>query len=151
MRRANGLAAIGWGGLIAGTLDMLAAFGLAGLRGRGPDVVLHYIASGVLGVRAFTGGVRTGALGLGLHFLIAFTAADFYWAASRRVRVLVKRPVIFGLLYGMVIYAVMNYVVVPLSRIGRVVPGPVSGMVIAIVVVMVCVGLPISLVARRYS
>jgi hypothetical protein len=150
-RRSNAWAAIGWGGLIAGTLDILAAFVLAGLRGRGPDVVLHFIASGLLGVKAFRGGVATGALGLLCHFLIAFGAAAAYWLASRWWKVLVRQAVLCGLLYGIPLYAFTNFVIVPLSRIGWQGVAPPSAMLISVVVLMVCVGLPVGLATRRYS
>ena len=150
-RRENALAAIGWGGLIAGTLDILSAFVLAGMRGRGPDVVLHYIASGLLGVSAFRGGWPTGFLGLACHFAIAYGAAAAYWYLSRVMPVLVKRPVICGLLYGIPVYLVTNFVIVPLSKIGMRPLGPPSGIVIALAVLMVFVGVPIAMATQRYS
>ena len=61
-----------WGGLIAGTLDICAAFLTAWLRaGVTPVRVLHFVASGLIGAAAFNGGARTAILGLALHFLIA--------------------------------------------------------------------------------
>lgn len=140
-----------WGGLIAGTLDILAAFVITGFRGRGPQVVLQSIASGLLGRRAFQGGVPTEALGLVCHYAIAFGAAAAYFAVSRFVPILIKRAVICGLLYGIVVYAVTNYAIVPLSRIGRVITGPPSSMVVGVLVLMVFVGLPIALATKRFA
>jgi len=151
--RSDSDSAVGifWGGLIAGTLDILAAFVVTGFKGRGPDVVLHGIASGLLGPKAFRGGIATAALGLACHYAIAFGAAAAYYAVSRVLPVLVRRAVICGLLYGVVVYVVTNYVIVPLSRIGRVITGPPSSMIIGLLVLMVFVGLPISLAIRRYA
>jgi len=140
-----------WGGLIAGTLDILAAFVITGFRGRGPDVVLHYIASGLLGAKAFRGGLPTAALGLACHYAIAFGAAAVYYAASLLMPVLVKRAVICGLLYGIPVYLVTNFVIVPLSRIGHVAVGPPSSVIIGVLVLMVFVGLPIGLATRRFA
>jgi len=150
-KRDRAMAAIAVGGLTAGTLDILAAFLLAGMRHVGPDRVLHYIASGLLGTRAFIGGWTTGTLGLVLHFLIAFGAAGVYWLLSRGLRVMVTHPVVCGLLYGIPVYLFTNYVLVPLSKIGSRPVGPVSGIVTGVVVVMLCVGLPVAVMARRYS
>jgi len=93
--------------------------------------------------------MKTAAFGLGIHFLIAFTAACVFYAASRKLRFMIERPVVAGILYGVAVYLFMYWVVVPLS-VGR---GPFSwsSTIIAIVTHMVCVGLPISLMVSRYS
>ena len=139
------------GGLIAGTLDILAAFALAASHGRGPDVVLHFIASGLLGVHAFRGGVPTGALGLLCHYLIALGCAAAYCIASRGLPLLRRHAVLCGLLYGIPVYAVTNFILVPLSRIGWHGMAPPSALLINLVILMVCVGLPIALADRRFA
>jgi hypothetical protein len=149
--KRSGARAILWGGSIAGVLDILAAFVSSGMHGRGPDVVLHGIAFGLLGVKAFRGGVPTALLGLACHFAIAFGAAATYYAASRVLRVLVTQPVVCGLLYGIPVYFFTNYVVIPLSKIGLRPMGALSGVLISLAVLMVCVGLPIALATRRYG
>ena len=140
-----------WGGLIAGTLDICAAFLTAWLRsGVSPVRVLHFVASGLLGRAAFAGGAKTALLGLALHFLIATVATAVFYFASRKWLFLVERPIHFGLLYGVAVYLFMNFVVLPLSLVTR---GPVtvSGFVIGLLTIMFCVGLPIALIVRRYS
>src|SRR5262249_6596681 len=104
---------------------------------------------GLLGASAFQGGLPTAALGLILHFFIAFTWAAVYWMASRRMPALLRRPVPFGIQYGVVVYLVMYWMVMPLSAAP---PGrPVlSATVIAILTHMFCVGLPIVWAASRY-
>ena len=74
--------------------------------------------SGLLGKASFDGGNGTIALGLALHFFIAFVMALVYVKASHRLPVLTSRPLLMGVLYGLVLYVVMNFVVVPLSAIG---------------------------------
>ena len=54
-------------------------------------------------------------LGLGLHFFIAFAIVLTYHLASRRLRILVEHPVVCGVLYGLAVYVVMNFVVIPAS------------------------------------
>jgi hypothetical protein len=138
------------GGASAGLLDILAAFAVYGPRGASPIRILQSIAGGLLGVSSFQGGVQTAALGLGLHFLIATTAAFVYYLASRRMPELIRRPWVFGPPYGVAVYVVMNFVVIPLSALPkRTVPLGLAAIVI--VVHMVCVGLPIALAVHRYG
>lgn len=142
--------AIFWAGLIAGTLDITAAFITSALRGGTPLRLLRFIAGGLLGPAAFQGGLGTAALGLALHFMIATTWATVYYAASRKLTVLVRRPILCGLLYGLVVWCVMNLVVLPLSAL----PKPtftLSGVLIGATILMFCIGLPIALIVRRYS
>ncbi len=116
-----------------------------------PYRILQSVASGILGQRSFILGWRSATLGLLLHFFIAFGAATVYWIASRRIGFLADRPIPAGLLYGECVYIFMNFVVVPLSAIGHfpkftlphVLTGPIGHTVL--------VGLPIALMARRYS
>lgn len=140
-----------WGGLIAGTLDICAAFLYAWLRaGVGPTRVLHAVASGLLGAEAFQGGGKTAVLGLALHFLIATIWTVVFYFASRQLLFLVERPVTFGLLYGVVVYLLMNFVVLPLSNVaGR--PSPISARLVNMLIIMLFVGLPIALTVRRFS
>jgi len=139
------------GGLIAGTLDICAAFLTAWLRrGVSPAAVLRFVASGLLGPTALTGGAKTAAIGLALHFLIATGATIVFYLASRKLLFLIEKPVHFGLLYGVAVYLFMNFVVLPLSRVPR---GTmtVSGFIIGLLTIMFCVGLPTALIVRRYS
>ena len=140
-----------WGGLIAGTLDIVAAFLTAWWRGGiGPVRVLHFISSGILGNEAYTGGAKTAILGLALHFLIATVATIAFYFASRSLFFLIERPVVAGLLYGVLIYLIMNFVVIPLSNVAQR-PATVSGRVIGVLTIMLCVGLPIAIIVRRFS
>jgi hypothetical protein len=140
-----------WGGLIAGTLDICAAFLTAWLRrGISPASVLRFVASGWLGREALAGGAKTALIGLAFHFLIATVATAVFYFASRKLLFLIERPVHSGLLYGVAVYLFMNFVVLPLSLVPR---GPmtVSGFVIGLLTIMFCVGLPIALIVRRFS
>jgi uncharacterized membrane protein YagU involved in acid resistance len=109
------LRAILWAGLVAGALDITFAFVFWGLKGVSPERILHGIAAGVLGPEAFGGGFAAAALGLLLHFSIAWCAAAAYCFAGQRIAVLFRRPVACGVLYGAGFYLLMSYVVVPLS------------------------------------
>jgi hypothetical protein len=106
------------------------------------------IASGLLGPQAFRGGTRTALLGLLLHFIIAAGAAAVYFAASRWWSPLLQRPVVYGPLYGVVVWAVMKAVVLPLSLVNFK-ASQWSSVVVTIVIHMLFVGLPIAMVVAR--
>lgn len=149
MRRLSPLSAILIGGAIAGTLDLTYAIGFSAWRGVAPIRILQSVASGLLGAPAFEGGVATAALGLALHFGIALLWASIFYLASRLISFLTRHPVIAGLFYGLLIYAVMNLVVLPLSAFPRKVTFPLLVLVTGILVHMFCIGLPIALALRR--
>ena len=98
MKRSRALPTIALAGLIAGILDITSAFVIAGIKGTGSIRMLQGIASGLLGQRSFEGGMATAGLGLGIHFLIAFTAAAVFYAASRKFSSLTQHAVVSGLL-----------------------------------------------------
>jgi hypothetical protein len=140
-----------WGGLIAGTLDICAACLTAWLRaGVGPIGLLQYVASGALGPAASQGGIKTALIGLALHYLIATIWTAVFYLASRKWLFLIERPVQFGLLYGIAVYLIMTFVVVPLSRVTPR-PATITGRTIGILTIMFCIGLPIALTVRRFS
>jgi hypothetical protein len=142
--------AILWGGLACGVLDIIAGFVIYRFFGARPMRLLQGIASGLLGPRAFTGGIATALLGLVCHFLISFAAATVYVGGSALVPVLGAHTIVSGMLYGVAVYFFMNHIVVPLSAAPR---RPFSSkmMVIGLVIHMFCVGLPIAVAARRFS
>ncbi len=149
MRRSQPVRTIGVAWLTAGILDITSAFVIAGLKGAGSIRMLQGIASGLLGARSFEGGLVTAGLGLAIHFLIAFTAAALFYFASRKFSFLVEHAVVSGLLYGIAIYVVMYWIVVPLAiPIAR---HSISRDLTAIIVHMSLIGLPIALVVRYFS
>ena len=107
-----------YGTLAVGILDILDAFIFFGLRGAQPIRILQSIAAGLLGRDAFNRGWGTAVLGLALHFFIAFTIVLVFLLASRRLPVLIRHPVVTGLVYGLAVYLVMTFVVVPASAAG---------------------------------
>jgi hypothetical protein len=140
------LRAVLQGGLLAGVLDIVAAFVVYGFRGTTPIRILQSIASGLLGAEAFEGGLATATLGGLLHFFIACGWAVVYYGASRRLRVLSSRPVPSGMAYGAAVYLMMNLVVLPLSAFPK---RPFAFDVVILMVHMFCVGLPIAFSVSR--
>jgi hypothetical protein len=139
------------GGIVVGILDMLFAFTYYGwYLGAKPLRIFQSVAGGVLGRPvAIDGGVRTFALGLALHFVVATCITTVFYFASLWLPVLLRYPWVSGPLYGIVAFLGMNYVVVPLSAIRRF-PGPITRVFwVGMIGHMVLVGLPIALLARR--
>ena len=138
-----------YGTLAVGVLDLLDALVFFGFRGAQPVRVLQGIASGLLGREAFAGGAATAALGVALHFFIAFCVVAVYLAASRRFPALARHPFAFGPLYGLAVYAVMNAIVLPLSATAPAPgPKPLPVLVNGLLIHALGVGLPAALAAR---
>ena len=147
---SHALSAIFWAGFTCGVMDISAAFITWWPKGIMPSRILKGIASGLLGPEAYSGDWPTAALGLAFHFFIAFSAAAVFYLASRKLNYLTQHPVISGALYGVCVYLVMYWIVMPLSRY-RHRPFTLSSSTIAIVTHIFCVGLPISLVIAHFS
>jgi hypothetical protein len=135
------------GTLTVGVLDLIDAMVFFGLRGVTPVRILQSIAAGLLGRDAFRGGPATAALGALLHFFIAFGIVCVYYLVSRRLGILTRHPVLCGLLYGVVVFVIMNRVVIPLSAAAT---GQMSPPVLVngLLIHALGVGLPSALFAR---
>src|SRR5258706_7785955 len=106
--RPGGFHTIVFGGLAIGILDFLDAsiffplyYGISFVD------VWHGPASGLIGREGSRGGgLNTALLGIFLHFVVAFCIATVYFAFSRFIPFMLRRPIISGLIYGVV----ANYV-----------------------------------------
>jgi hypothetical protein len=97
-------------------------------------------------------GAKTAILGLVLHFFIATTWTVIYYLASRKISFLVNQTIIAGVFYGVVVWAFMNFVVIPLSAVPkRATPPPLSARIIGMSVIIFCIGLPIAIIVRKFS
>lgn len=151
--------AILWGGLIAGTLDITAAcIDVAISYDMKPLRLLQAVASALLGPASFNGGVPTAALGLVMHFTVAFTAATVFYLLSRRFPVLRRWAVPAGLVYGAVVFLVMYRITIPLTielrthYLAHFTPPPLPKLRWQqFLIHLGCVGLPIAVCARRFS
>jgi len=110
------LRAILLGGSIAGIIDIGAA---CLITMAGPFFILHAVASGILGRASFSGGNASAALGGLLQLAMSIIIAAIYVAASAILPRLRERWLPSGLVYGVIVFCVMNYVVVPLSAVGH--------------------------------
>jgi hypothetical protein len=147
--------AILYGGLTAGTLDLIDAFVFFRLRsGARPMGILHGIAAGFIGRDAArAGGMSTALLGLFAHYLVAFSIVTVYVLLSRAIPALRRHWVVSGLVFGVIAYFVMTWFVVPMSNAGNqqitfALPAtPV--MINGILIHMFGVGLPAGYFGRR--
>ena len=139
------------GGLIAGALDITYAFILWWLRAQvTPMQILQSVATGLLGKASYDGGAGTAILGAFLHFFNALVIAAIFVGASRIWPVLARRATLFGPLYGIGVYLVMNYVVLPLSAFPpRTKPPAPVVWITGVLAHMFLIGLPIALAAKR--
>jgi uncharacterized membrane protein YagU involved in acid resistance len=135
--------AVLYGGFVAGTLDVLAA---ALINWLNPLIIMRAIASGLLGRAAFQGGLPVAALGLLLQWAMSLLIAAIFVFAARRLAWLGRRWVAAGLLYGVVVFVVMEYVVVPLSAAAK--PHFTALSFVENVLAMLLFGLIVSFFAR---
>lgn len=137
--------------LLAGSLDLAYACLVAPFRGYPATAVLQAIASGLLGPDAFSGGPGVMALGVLLHYLIIVLMALPPWYAMAKWPRLAGAAAPLGLGYGALLYAAMNYVVVPLSAAPLKPSTQWTRILLELLVHMVLVGLVLALGARRAS
>jgi uncharacterized membrane protein YagU involved in acid resistance len=142
-------------GLIAGALYIIAACINANIKtGATPMEVLKGIASGAFGKEAMTGGSMMAFWGLLFHFFIAISFTFLFFFVARQIPSLVKYPLVTGILYGVFVWAAMRFIVLPyLSTLN---PKPIVGgeaiknAAIAAAIIVVCVGIPVALLAKKY-
>lgn len=143
---ATGLGA----GAVAAVVDIIPILLIQGLLLKvGPTRIFQSIASGMTGAAAYAGGLPSAFLGALVHLLISLIAGLAYAYAAARLPLLVRRPVIGGLAYGVLVYLVMSYIVVPMSAVAFKPATDPALIAISLGIHMVAFGLPIALVTRR--
>ena len=144
------LTIIGCVGLLAGSLDIIAACTNAYIaRGTSPVVVLQYIASGAFGKAAFTGGWQMPLLGLLFHFIIAYSFTTLFFLLYPSIKIMSKSIVITAIVYGIFIFVVMSFGVLPLTKVPKI-TFQLEKVIIPVLILIVAIGLPLSIFARRF-
>jgi hypothetical protein len=149
MKNSETFRAVITAGLIVGVLDISSAFVIWWQRGVGARRGLQGIAAGLLGASSYEGGLVTAALGLALHFFVAFMVVSVFYMASRKIEFLTMHPIVSGVLYGVGVYLVMYWLVLPLvfptfrHRLGN--------DLLAVAIHISLIGLPCALIVRHYS
>lgn len=106
------LSAILISGIVAGTLDIGAA---ALINRTDPITILRFIASGLVGPKALRDGTPAAVLGFVLQLAMGVLIAAIYGLASLWLPILGTMWIAAGLAYGVGVYVVITYVVLPLS------------------------------------
>ena len=149
MNRRAGTRAIVIGGSIGGALDLAFALSFAAANGVGAVQLLQTVASGLLGAAAYDGGLSAAALGFAAHFALSYGWAALFVGAASRMPRMAARPVMAGILFGVLVFFAMRLVVLPLSAF----PHPVSFKPLAasldLLSHMLLFGLPIALAASK--
>ena len=137
-------------GFIAGCCDITAALVVyCTMLPLTPVRLLQGIAAGILGRQAaYAGGAKTAALGFACHFVIAAGSAATYFALTRIFPFLNRNLILSAALWGTIVYFFMQYVVLPLSRIGMPRFNP-KFTIIGLVIHFFCIGLPTAAITRR--
>ncbi len=99
-------------GLIAGTIDIGAA---CTINQVGPVPILRFISSGLLGT-PLPHEPWVYCLGMILQWLMSIIIAVIFMLAAARIPALLRNWIASGIVYGVGVYFVMTFVVVPLSR-----------------------------------
>lgn len=138
-------------GLLAGTLDICAAILHFYIRtGKDPVLVLKYVASAVFGKAiAYSGDAMMPVWGLIFHYAIAFIWTIIFFIACSQIKLLLKNKIVTGLLYGILIWTIMVFLVVPASNAPKIPFNPLQALIAASIIIC-AVGLPISLIINKY-
>ncbi|KRD09087.1 hypothetical protein ASE21_14655 [Flavobacterium sp. Root901] len=141
-----------YSGLLAGTLDILAAILVYSviLHKTTAEKILQSIASGVFKEHAYTGGAQMAFYGLLLHYCIALAFAYFYSQIYPHVPLLKKNILLSGFIYGIFIWIVMNLLVLPLVFTKLPAREFDLPFLISVLILVLCVGLPIAFVTKKF-
>lgn len=137
-------------GLLAGILDITAAcLNYTIVTGKNPAGVLKFVASGVFGKAAFTGGETMAVWGFVFHMLIALSFAFLFFFLCLKLSWIYKNKWLGGIIYGIVVWTIMNLIVVPLSHAPHIPFNPAKSL-LAVTILIICIGLPVSLIIGNY-
>lgn len=140
-------------GLIAGVLDLSGAIinYMLSHKGTFPKKILEYIAGGVYGGSALDGSLKMNIMGGIFHFSLAMIWTIIFFVSYPKVKLFHKNIWLTAFLYGLVVWAVMNLVVLPLSAWkAPISPFSVTTASRAAFILMLCIALPNAISARRY-
>jgi uncharacterized membrane protein YagU involved in acid resistance len=135
--------------LVVGTLDLTSATIQTLVMGGNPMRMLQYISSGIAGQDAFAGGIKYSLLGVFIHYCIAFTWTLLFFLLYPNIKGLSNHKLLTGIVYGLIVWLVMNRVVVPLSKIPAR-PFNLKNALIGLGILIIAIGIPLSYMASRY-
>lgn len=135
--------------LLTGTLDAIAALLIS--YKIPPVIIFKFIASGWFGKQAMSGGIGTVLWGLIFHYLIAAIFSVVFFQLYPVAIKILRDKYFTGVVYGLIIWVIMNYVVLPFTNIphghGHI---QAIGLIKGIAALIICVGIPIALMADNF-
>lgn len=141
-----------WIGLVAGTLDISENIIFNAFRHITMKQIFQYIASGLIDGKSFTMGGESVALGVAIHYTIAMTWTVIFYVLSRKVLVLTRRATICGIVYGGTVYIIMNFAVLPMTRVPHArAAATVASRVSGVLALLFCIGLTVALLVKRFA
>src|SRR6201997_2148147 len=147
MKNLRAIRVILTAGLVVGVLDISSAFVIWWQRGVALQRGLQGIAAGLLGAKSYQGGMATAVLGLALHFFIAFLVVTIFYLANRKIPFLTAHAFICGVLYGIGVYIVMYWIVLPSAF--STFRHRTSNELIELAIHICLIGLPTAFILRR--
>jgi uncharacterized membrane protein YagU involved in acid resistance len=142
-------------GLIVGAFDIIGACLSAYIKGgTTPMQVLRYVGSGAVDPKTFSSPALLALFGLLIHFIIAISFAFLFFFLVKQIPSLVRYPIPIGILYGIFVWATMRFII--LVIFSRHKQRPIEGAeaiqnaAIAAGILIVCIGIPLAFLARRY-
>jgi hypothetical protein len=149
MKKSRAIRAIVAAGLVVGVLDISSALVIWLQRGVALQRGLQGIAAGLVGAKSYEGGIVTAGFGLAVHFFVAFVVVSIFYLASRKIPFLTKQPFVSGVFYGIGVYIVMYWFVLPTAF--STFRHRFSNELLAVAVHISLIGLPTAFIVRRYS
>lgn len=138
-------------GLLVGTLDITAAcIHYFYKTGKGPAGVLRFVASGIFGDAAFSGGNDMLVWGLFFHFVIALSFSFFFFLIYPSLKRFIGNTVGIGIVYGIFTWLITTQVIVRLSNTPKGEFNIVNALVAASILIF-CIGIPLALIAGSTS
>lgn len=134
-----------------GALDIGAALLRFYLEtGRSPKLVLQYIASALIGKKAYS---QEGAIALGLliHFAIAYFFTLVFLVVYSKFPVLSKKRFFVGVIYGITIWIIMNLIVLPVTGISMPKRFDPVDVFLSILILIFALGLPLAYLGKIRS
>ncbi len=137
-------------GFIAGSLDILFAFANAWWSsGVSPERVLRFIASGLIGGKAFQNPGSIALLGLAIHFFIAFFWTGIFFFFYPKIRNIIHSKFLQGILYGIFVWLAMNLIVLPITNAPKL-EFQWYDAIKGIVILFIAIGFPLAHFAHKY-
>ena len=138
-------------GFLAGILDITAAcINAYATRKIMPGYVLKYVASGVFGDAAFKGGYGMMLIGLLFHFIIAFSCTAVFFMLYPKIKFLRYSVILNSLLIALIAWTITTQLIIPISNVPKGGSFDLARAAIAAGILFVCIGLPVSILAKRY-